>query len=75
MLRGIWQRVVVATVLAGAIASVLSAQQPAFAQGHDHGEPSLFKGPDRVALLLVQGARDPEMERSLAELLALQWPA
>ncbi|HWV93425.1 MAG TPA: amidohydrolase family protein, partial [Vicinamibacterales bacterium] len=48
MLRGIWQRVVVATVLAGAIASVLSAQQPAFAQGSGAAGPApdtvLFNG-------------------------------
>ena len=48
MLRGIWQRVVVATVLAGAIASVLSAQRPAFAQGSGAASPApdtvLFNG-------------------------------
>ena len=48
MRRGIWQRVVVATVLAGAIASVLSAQQPAFAQGSGAAGPApdtvLFNG-------------------------------
>ncbi|HEY6612888.1 MAG TPA: hypothetical protein VIZ32_00170, partial [Vicinamibacterales bacterium] len=48
MRRGFWQRVVVATVLAGATASVLSAQQPAVAQGSGAASPApdtvLFNG-------------------------------